>query len=58
MEDVICEVFVIYFDGIVLFVGICFLEEKKVGKCRFMDEVNGFGSYRFLLRIISNVFFK
>lgn len=58
MEDVTREVPAIYPDGIALPAGTCSLEEKKAGKCRFMDEVNGFGSHRPPPRTISNALFK
>lgn len=32
-EDVVCDVFVMYVDGIVLFVGVCIFEQKNLGNC-------------------------
>ena len=58
MEDVTREVPAIYPDGIALPAGTCSPEEKKVGKCRFTDEVNGFGSHRPPPRTVSNALFK
>lgn len=58
MEDVTRDVPAMYPDGIALPSGTCTPEEKQAQKCRYIDEVNGFGSHRPSPRIVSNSLFK
>lgn len=58
MEDVTRDVPAMYPDGIALPSGTCTPEEKRTEKCRYTDEVNGFGSHRPPPRKVSNSLFQ
>lgn len=58
MEDVTRDVPAMYPDGIALPSGTCTPDEKQTGKCRYAEEVNGFGSHRPPPRSVSNNLFQ
>ena len=58
MEDVTRDVPAMYADGVAMPAGTCTPEQKQTGSCRYVDEVNGFGSNRPPPRTISNELFR
>jgi len=58
MEDVARDVPAMYPDGIALPSGTCTPEDKQTQKCKYTDEVNGFGSHRPPPREVSNSLFQ